>query len=135
MVCAGECNTVLEPGEMVIKAKEPTSNHTIAYHPTCWLRLMEEWLITQGTPVSNRGRRRLELGEEDRKGRLSLLRQHAANKQRIAQYRQRMDAVGGTDELLGLRIKRLEIGQELLEKRIEDYGGAPRRWGAGGGGS
>ena len=115
--CPG-CKEPITPGTltMSVSQRRGKDNVSSSWHPECLLRYSRKVLATG--PAMMR-----KLTVEERATRLSMLRQFAANKQRITYYRSRLP-----NQVLEYRISRLLALQQLLRIRIVEVGGLPKRW-------
>ncbi len=116
-MCPG-CKNSIAPGTLTMSVSQRRGKELVSavWHPECLLMYSRKVLAT-GPTVQRK------LTAEERTTRLSMLRQFAANKQRIAYYRSRLP-----NQVLEYRISRLLALQQLLRIRIVEVGGLPKRW-------
>lgn len=85
-----------------------------AWHPECLVEHSRKALVK---PT------KVKLSRSESEARVRLMKQYAANRQRIATYQERP-----ASQLTELRIHRLLALQQLLKVRMLEVGGLPRRW-------
>lgn len=124
-VCKAKgCEREWTPGEMVVVARTPQGN--VSFHPECWLAQAQVWLEETGGGDPKPGRVKLDISDEVRARRISLLRKRAANEQRITRYLEKWKETGSRRHRL--MVLRLLILQEQLRGEMADLGGVPEKW-------
>lgn len=120
-VCGGCGNNILPNTATVLTTMH---SHKVSFHPECWVAVVEEW--QQG---EQRGRKRLDLTEDEKEQRLKIQHTYAVNKHRLRRYRAQL-ACGreSPESVIHMRIMRLEFTQKLLTMELEKLGGLPSHW-------
>ncbi len=119
-----ECGKVIAPNTFMANSsrklgRQITTDH---WHADCLITFSMEMLASAKQHVVV-GRKRLELDQTTHDARIRILHQYAANRQRMEHYRGRLP-----DPVLSLRIRRLEVLQQLLRMEIMKCGGPPCSW-------
>ena len=124
------CEKHIEVGEyqvvcqyfMKLKHSGKTWVKRMSFHarePNCWLDRAIAELETRAV-VETRGRKRMQLSDDDREVRVKLLRRRASVMQRIG------NGMEGT--IVPRRVAHLTEMLEQLKLEIEPYGGVPKGW-------
>ena len=108
------CQRPIACGELVAFSRQHGA--LVAWHPECLANASKRML-------DSKPRSKFSLDNAGQAKRLSLLRQYAANKQRIGVYAKRLPHA-----VFELRIQRLQTLQQLIRLRIADVGGVPKGW-------
>lgn len=108
------CQRPIACGEFVALSRQHGA--LVSWHPECLVNASKRML-------DRKPRSKFSLDDVGQARRLSLLRQYAANKQRIGVYAKRLP-----HPVFELRIQRIQILQQLIRLRIADVGGVPKGW-------
>ena len=101
---------------------------TVDYHPACWLETSIGILLQTPYAPKGKGRRKLDISDEQRKERRKVQSRYSAFQSRIYNYSVRIMNEDLNSADLSLAILMLEIKQDKLWYEMKGLGGPPTRW-------
>lgn len=113
-------------GEIIVRIK-PREGPTVNFHPECWVETVVDILRKEPYEENKKGRKSLEISEEETIERRKIMARHSSLGARIKNFNQRL-LDGEDNPELALRIERLKLLQDKLWWEIQAVGGAPGNW-------
>lgn len=126
-VVCDECRMPVQytAGKLAVVLVTKTNNGKLRYHPDCWTKRS----IAMLSAHQGRGRVPMDLDDETRRKRLSIVRKHGVYAARARQVEAQL-ALPGDKSYLQRRLQRLHDVMEICRLEVEDMGGVPKSWSA-----
>lgn len=123
--CTYDSDAIPE-GTVIVRIKG--DGPTIDYHPECWLETVVDLLRQVPYETVKRGRRKLDLDDDQATLRRKLQGRYAAFKRRIEDYKLRVMDNDPNSDQLRISIQTMELRQDQIWWQIQELGGAPEKW-------